>query len=194
MKNPIQLNQFLTENKQRTLQYLRNAFPTLSGDETEDVYQDSSITLYQNFCKGKLTDLTCTLYTYFLRICINLSLKLLNKRERMLTVAIGDGGTGTVAIPYDVLEQTMQYNDDSETMRIQQLKRRLVSAIIEEMSDQCRHLLVSHYVEGQRWSTIAKKYGLANAETAKSIAFRCRKKFREKYKSLAAKIEGLTKD
>lgn len=194
MKNPIQLSKFLTDNKQRTLQYLKNAFPALSFDDTEDVYQDSSLALYLNICNGKLNNLTSSLYTYFLRICINLSLKLLNKRERMLTVAIGDGGAGCRAIPCDMLEQAMLNEDESETRRIEERKQKLVNAIIVEMNEQCRHLLLGRYVDGYSWSSIAQRYGIANADTAKSIAYRCRKKFREKYHHLAAKIEGLTKD
>lgn len=188
MKNLSQLNQFLSENKQRTLQYLKKTFPALSGDDSEDVYQDSSVTLYLNIVNGKLTTLTSSLYTYFLRICINLSLKLLNKRSRMLTVAIGDGGTGYRAIPYDALEYAMQANDDSEPLLLEDHKQHVVETIVGEMSEQCRHLLIGRYVEGQSWSSIAKKYGLANADTAKSIACRYKKKFREKYQSLAARI------
>lgn len=185
MNNLIQLNQFLSENKQRTLQYLKKAFPALSGDDSEDVYQDSSVALYLNMCSGKLATLTSSLYTYFLRICINLSLKLLNKKSKMLTVAIGEGGTGSRAVSYDVLEYAMQANNDSET--IEDCKSNLFDTIVGEMSEQCRHLLIGRYVEGMSWNSIAKKYGLANADTAKSIACRYKKKFRQKYLKQASR-------
>ncbi len=187
MNNLSQLNQFLSENKQRTLLYLKKTFPALSGDDSEDVYQDSSITLYLNILNGKLTTLTSSLYTYFLRICINLSLKMLNKRSRMLTVAIDDGGTGCRTIPYDALEHAMQVNDDSEPRMLED-KQNLVETIVGDMGEQCRRLLIGRYVEGLSWSNIAKKYGLANADTAKSIACRYRKKVREKYQSLAKRV------
>ena len=194
MNNSIQLNRFLAENKPRTLQYLKNAFPILSEEDTEDVFQDSSLALYLNILEGKLTKLTSSLYTYFLRICINLSHKLIYKRGRMLTVAIDDGGKGCKAIPFDMLEQVMMDDDDSESRRIEERKQHLVNAIVGEMGDQCRYLLMGRYVEGQSWSDIARKYGLANANSAKSIACRCRKKFKEKYEYLVNRIEGLTKD
>ncbi|MBR6263646.1 MAG: sigma-70 family RNA polymerase sigma factor [Prevotella sp.] len=188
MKNFSQLNQFLSENKQRTLLYLKKTFPALSGDDSEDVYQDSSIALYLNILNGKLTTLTSSLYTYFLRICINLSLKMLNKRSRMITVAIGDGGTGCKAIPNDVLEYAMLANDDGDPLLQEENCENLVETIVGEMSEQCRHLLIGRYVEGLSWSSIAKKCGLANADTAKSIACRYRKKVREKYQSLAKRV------
>ena len=194
MKNLNQLNQFLSENKQRTLAYLKNAFPALSGNDSEDIYQDSSITLFLNITNGKLTTLTCSLYTYFLRICINLTLKLLNKRNKMLTVAINDEGAGCRAIPYDVLENAMQCSYDNDSRLIEDQKLHLVETIIEEMGEQCRHLLIGRYVEGESWSCIAQKYKLANADTAKSIACRYKKKLRQKYHHLVDKIEALAND
>ena len=130
MNKSIQLNRFLAENKPRTLQYLKNAFPILSEEDTEDVFQDSSLALYLNILEGKLTKLTSSLYTYFLRICINLSHKLIYKRGRMLTVAIDDGGKGCKAIPFDMLEQVMMDDDDSESQRIEEHKQHLVGAIV----------------------------------------------------------------
>ena len=188
MKNLNQLNQFLTENKQRTLAYLKNAFPALSSDDSEDVYQDSSLTLYLNIINGKLTTLTSSLYTYFLRICINLSLKLLNKRGKMVMVAIGDEGAGCRAVPYDVLENAMQSCYDIDSSLIEDQKLHLVETIMEEMGEQCRHLLIGRYVKGESWSCIAQNYELANADTAKSIACRYKKKIRQKYHHLVDKI------
>ena len=189
MSNLNQINQFLSEMKDRTLMYLCYAFPALSGDDIEDVYQDASIAFYLNICNGKLGSMNSSLYTYFLRICINQSLKMLKKKEQIQTLVIGDGGTGVKSVSYDVVEKAMMSYDDAETRRKEERKQHLVKILIGEMSDQCRNLLLGHYVEGQSWQVIAQQCGLANADTAKSIACRCRKKFKDKFMSLACRIE-----
>ena len=66
-----ELNVFFEENRQRTLCYLESRFPVLQEDDIEDIFQDSSITLFLKIQNNELLDLTSSLYTFFLSICIN---------------------------------------------------------------------------------------------------------------------------
>ena len=66
-----ELNAFFAENRQRTLCYLESRFPVLQEDDIEDIFQDSSIALFLKIQNNELLDLTSSLYTFFLSICIN---------------------------------------------------------------------------------------------------------------------------
>ena len=186
MKEIASIGKFIATNRARTLAYLRNKFTQLSQQDTEDIYQDASIVLYKNESLGKLKSLTCELYTYFLRICINLSLKMVNKYQRMTLVAIGNEGCGSV--PDGVLEQRMRFLEYDGYMVEQ--RENLAHAILGELSEESRRLMVSYYLEGNSWTDIAEKFGLSNANSAKSLACRCRRKLKGKYHELAQKLYG----
>ena len=64
-KIPLQgteLNRFIAEERNKVLSYLRKKF-SLSDDDLNDIYQESSVALFLNIQEGKLTNLTCTLST-----------------------------------------------------------------------------------------------------------------------------------
>ena len=65
-----ELNRFITDERNKVLAYLRKTF-SVSDDDLSDIYQESSVALFMNIREGKLSNLTSTLSTYFLRICIN---------------------------------------------------------------------------------------------------------------------------
>ena len=81
----IELNHFISNERNKVLSYLRKKF-SISDDDLDDIYQDSSLALYMNIQDGKLTTLTSTLSTYFLRVCINQALKFIEKQNRIVPI------------------------------------------------------------------------------------------------------------
>ena len=79
------LNNFISENQDRTLAYLRKRFTALDEEDLKDVYQESSMALFLNLLDGSYQQGGAGLYTYFLRICINQALKAVHNGSSTVT-------------------------------------------------------------------------------------------------------------
>ncbi len=184
-------NKFISENKERTLFFLKSKYSELSVDDIEDVYQESSLALYKNIQTNKLTELSSSLYTYFLKICINQSMKAISKQGKHIIVGINDTDIkqkNTVSL--SKVENVIRVCSESESSDVLERKTKLVHCILDAMTPQCKKLLWSFYAEDLNWATIAQQNGLSNANSAKSTANRCRNSFKEKYNELKSKIYG----
>ena len=159
---------FIADNRGRTLAFLVSRYSELSEEDAEDIYQESSVILYQNIKNGKVGKLSNSLYT---------------------TLGINDQDVVQRSMvsqaKVDSILNTAAACEDSEMM---ERKSKLVHAILEAMTQQCQRLLWSFYADDLSWSTIADMTGLANANSAKSSANRCRNAFKAKYEELITKI------
>lgn len=184
-------NKFISENRERTLFFLRSKYSDLSEDDIEDVYQESSLALYRNIESSKLTDLSSSLYTYFLRICINQSMKAMSKYGKHVTVGINDTDVRQKnMVSLSKVENIIRVSSEGESSDVLERKTKLVHSILDVMTPQCKKLLWGYYAEDMNWATIAQQNGLLNANSAKSTANRCRNSFKEKYNELKTKIYG----
>lgn len=186
------LNKFFAENRERTLAYLRKRFTALGEEDLKEVYQNSSLALWENLVAGKYEEQEAGLNTYFLRICINQALKAVSKSGVSVPLPensnFGDDGEYLD----DKLDELINYiyevesYDEHDKMRTENLVR----AIMKELSDKCQDLLWGHYGDGLSWEILADMYGLANATTASSTANRCRNQFRDLFNKKNARING----
>ena len=171
---------FIKKYEQRTVNYLSSKYSTLSEESIRDIIQDSLVTLHKNIEAKKVDE---PQYPYFLKICINLSLKAITKQGKHIIVGINDTDIqqkNTVS-RYKV-ESILQVCEEQESVINE--KKKLVHDALEEMASRCRDLLWSFYADELSWATIAGQFGLKNADTAKSQASRCRQTFKEKYNHL----------
>ena len=74
------LNRFISGEKGKILTYLRKNY-SVSDDDIDDIFQESSMALFLNIRDGKLSNLTSSLGTYFMKVCINQTLKFLGKQD-----------------------------------------------------------------------------------------------------------------
>ena len=184
-------NKFISENRERTLFYLKSKYSELSEDDIEDVYQESSLALYKNIETNKLTELSSSLYTYFLKICINQSMKAISRQGKHLTVGINETDVKQKnMISISKVENVIRVSSECESSEVVERKAKLVHSILDVMTPQCKKLLWSFYAEDMNWTTIAQQNGLSNANSAKSTANRCRNSFKEKYNELKTRIYG----
>lgn len=187
----VKFNKFISDNRERTLFFLKSKYVELSDDDIKDVYQESSLALYKNIEANKLVDLTSSLYTYFLRICINQSSKSIDKQRRHTIVGINDTDVKQKnMVSMSKVDSILKTCSEEETSEVMERKTRLVHSILDVMTPQCKKLLWSFYAEDMSWATIAQMNGLLNANSAKSTANRCRNTFKEKYNELKTKIYG----
>ena len=177
--------------KGKAISFLRNRY-SISDEDIEDIYQESLSALYLNIENGKLRELTCSFSSYFLQICNNQALKIVNKRKGIKKGQIIEDRT--ITNEYEVLEEKVDdlYNfcmtteEEDRKVRMQLL----VNNIIASMTDTCKNILHGYYWDDFSTSTIADMFSFSDANSVKAQKYKCVKKFRDKYNELKNKIYG----
>lgn len=180
---------YIEDEKLKAMSFLRNKFPKISDDDIEDIYQESLSALYINIKKGKLKELTCPFSSYFLQICNNQALKLVNKNKGIKTSPIIEDHT--ITNEYEILEEKvdelfsfcMTTIEEDKKVRLQLL----VNNIIASMTDTCKNILHGYYWNDFTTSTIAYMYNFTSADSVKTQKYKCINKFREKFIDLKKK-------
>ena len=184
-----ELNRFLAEEKGKVLAYLSKKF-SLSDDDLDDIYQESSMALFLNIQEGKLTNLTSTLSTYFLRICINQSLKFIGKQQKLVPLFDDNSVTEKDEFRPDKIDELYQLCTEDEDAERVAHSERIVQRIIEVMPDTCKNIFKGYYWDNFTTSTIADMFGFANANSVKAQKYKCIQKFRNKYNELMDRNNG----
>ena len=180
MKENEKIEKFVVKYREKTLNFLRKQFTTLSREDYEDIYQEASIVLFCKEAAGALQAVTCQLYTYFLRICINLSHKMVSRQQHMLLLSVsGEENVDTLLL----MEKSVL--EAQEACDARREKMALADRILAGLSEQSRRLLSGHYLEGKSWEEMASILGLSNADTAKSLACRYRRMLKKQYPAMA---------
>ena len=177
---------FIQKYEERTMNYLSSKYSVLSGESIRDIIQDSYVVLHKNIEAKKVAE---PQYPYFLKICINLSLKAIGKQGKHIIVGINDTDIQQAnMISMHKVESILQVSAEQDSVINE--KKQLVHNALGEMATRCKELLWSFYADELSWATIAGQFGLKNADTAKSQASRCRQTFKEKYNRLRIQTYG----
>jgi RNA polymerase sigma factor (sigma-70 family) len=124
-----------------------------TDEEARDIYQEALIVFWQKAVSNNLV-LTSKISTYLYSICQNLWRKELDRKSR-LSYEDKDGADGF---------------DPDRDERI-----KIINNCINELGDTCRKLLTYYYFDEMSMSDIAEKLGFANADTAKTKKYKCKK-------------------
>ena len=178
--------------KGKAFSFLRKRYDSLSDEDIEDIYQEAQSALYLNIENGKLQELTCPFSSYFLQICNNQALKIVNRRKGIKTKQINEDRT--ILNDYEVLEEKvdelysfcMTTEEEDRKLRLQLLVRKIIAS----MTDTCKNILHSYYWDDFSTSTIADMSNFSNADSVKTQKYKCMNKFRDKYNELKKKIYG----
>lgn len=184
-----ELNRFTTEERNKVLSYLRKTF-SVSDDDLSDIYQESSVALFMNIRDGKLSNLTSTLSTYFLRICINQTLKFMGKQKKVVPLFDDSRLTNKDSFRSDKIDELYQLCTEDEEAEWVSRSEKIVQSIIESMPDTCRNVFQGYYWDNLTTTTIANMYGFSNANSVKTQKYKCLQKFRTKYNELMSRIYG----
>ena len=183
------LNHFISGEKGKILTYLRKNY-SVSDDDIDDIFQESSMALFLNIRDGKLSNLTSSLGTYFMKVCINQTLKFLGKSSKAIPLIdesrISNGNT----VRDDKVDELYGFcmNTEEEDRKVRM--ELLVNNIIASMTDTCKNILQGYYWNDFSTSTIADMFGFSDANSVKAQKYKCVKKFRDKYNELKGKIYG----
>lgn len=122
-------------------------------EEAKDVYQEALLAFWQKAASGKL-EMTSKISTYIYSICQNLWRKELDRKSRLRNEekdgAVTDG------------------HDEQERVRI-------INQCINELGETCKKILFYFYYDDYSMDEIAEKLGFANADTAKTKKYKCKK-------------------
>ncbi len=184
-----ELNRFISDEQGKVVSYLRKTF-SVSDDDLNDIYQESSTALFLNIRDGKLSNLTSSLSTYFLRVCINQTLKFIGKKQKVVPLFNDNTLTNKDAFRPDKIDELYQLcTEDEEAEKVTRLEK-IVQSIIESMQDTCKNIFKGYYWDNLTTGTIADMYGFSNANSVKTQKYKCLQKFRSKYNELMRKIYG----
>ena len=184
-----ELNRFISDEQGKVVSYLRKTF-SVSDDDLNDIYQESSTALFLNIRDGKLSNLTSSLSTYFLRVCINQTLKFIGKKQKVVPLFNDNALTNKDAFRPDKIDELYQLcTEDEEAEKVTRLEK-IVQSIIESMQDTCKNIFKGYYWDNLTTGTIADMYGFSNANSVKTQKYKCLQKFRSKYNELMNRIYG----
>lgn len=180
------LNRFLSEERSKVFAYLHKVF-NMEDADLDDIYQDSSVALYLNLRDGKLTTLTSTLSTYFLRVCINQTLKFLSKKKRTVPLLEQITVTNKQEFMADKIDELFHLSTEEFSQQEQSYSERIVQAVLDALPETCRNIFLGYYWNNFDNNTIADTYGFANANSVKTQKYKCVTKFKQKYQELIRK-------
>lgn len=183
------LNRFISNEKEKVQNYLRKNY-SISEDDFEDIFQEASLALFLNIRDGKLSCLTGSLGTYFMKVCINQTLKFLGKRNKMMPLIDEHKILNSNSVRDDKIDELYGFCLDTEEEDRKVRMELLVNNIIASMTDTCRNILHGYYWNDYSTSTIADMFNFSDANSVKSQKYKCVKKFRDKYNELRNKIYG----
>ena len=183
------LNRFLSDERGRVLSYLRKQF-SVSDDDLDDIFQESSMALFLNVRDGKLSTLTSSLGTYFMKVCINQTLNFLGKNTKTMPLFDDRRITNSDFVRDDKIAELYGACIDAEEEEKKTRMELLVNNIIASMTETCKNILHGYYWDDFSTSTIADMFNFSDANSVKAQKYKCVKKFRDKYNELKNKIYG----
>lgn len=183
------LNRFISGEKGKIQTYLRKNY-SVSDNDIDDIFQEASMALFLNIRDGKLINLTSSLGTYFMKVCINQTLKFLGKNSKNIPLIDENAISNKNEIRNDKIDDLYGFCMDTEEEDRKVRMELLVNNIIASMTDTCKNILHGYYWNDFSTSTIADMFSFTSADSVKSQKYKCMNKFRDKYNELRNKIYG----
>jgi RNA polymerase sigma factor (sigma-70 family) len=122
-------------------------------DEAKDIFQDSLVVFWQKVTSKELV-LTSKISTYLYSICQNLWRKELERKSRLV---------------HESRDRAVLPDDD------RQERIKLVGQALNALGEGCKKILTYYYFEDRSMQDIADLMGFANADTAKTKKYKCKK-------------------
>ncbi len=134
-----------------------------SEEEAKDIYQEALIVLWQKVIADDNFVLTSKISTYLYSICQNLWRKELERKKRHT---------------FDQPERAEVPDQDTGE------RSEIIQKCLQELGETCRKILTYYYFDKLSMVDIAEKLGFANADTAKTKKYKCKKELDSKIKAI----------
>lgn len=162
-RDEMKISKLYSRLKKSTMPFLYNKFgANISKEELEDQFQDSFAILCAKLSDPKF-ELTATMSTFFTQICIFRCNKHLKKKSFEI---LGE----PTELDLENLYGTSRYPD------------KVIDSLTETLAvldSPCKEILTFFYYDKLSHQEIAQRLHMANADTSKSTATRCKKKLKE---------------
>jgi len=138
-------------------------------EEAKDIYQEALLAFWQKAASGKL-EMTSKISTYIYSICQNLWRKELDRKSRLKN----EEKDGIVRDSFDEEERA-----------------KLINQCLNDLGETCKKILYYFYFEDLSMDLIAEKMGFANADTAKTKKYKCKKELDKLVKTKYSTLDFL---
>ena len=174
------LGQFFDKERSKVLLVLRNRL-SITTEDAEDIYQNACIALYNNIQKGKLKTLTCSLYTYFSQICLNMGYNFVNRGHS--TTSFDQLVDNTQYDEYDLakLEAVLGLGQGD---RLSSKQVAMMRDIVQDLPQPCEQILWLYYGDDLSMKEIADIIGFNGADSVKSKKSQCMSKLKERFNKI----------
>lgn len=152
------LDKIYLEVKPGFFSFVKGNFPSVTSQETEDIFQDSIIDLYKNIQKGTLTEIEISFTAYVVHIGKMKLIKLVDKKQKQQTSNLDE-----------ILDVSVDVPDNIEWHKVEQM----VEFIFTNMDDGCKAILERYYFKKMSMNEIANELGYKNSDVVKSKKNRC---------------------
>ena len=169
------LGKFFEKERSKVLSILRNRLSIMTED-TEDIYQDACIALFNNIQKGKLKTLTCSLSTYFTQICLNLGYNFVNRGHSMTSFDQMLDNTQYDEYGLAQLEAVLGLGDGLSSEQTAMMRE-----IVQDLPHPCEDILWAYYGDDLNMNEIADLIGFNGADSVKSKKSQCMSKLKERF-------------
>lgn len=175
------LEQFHKVSRDMVLVYLQRNF-SLSIEDSEDIFNDSFITLNNNIQDGKLDNLTSSISTYFIGICKNKAREFLRSKNKVVNLSYDPGIKEQNTFLDDKVESILMLESDNDIAR--RKKEEIVRDVVRDLPSPCNELLWGFYRDGLSMKQLAEKFNYKSESSVKVTKHRCCEKFRERFNKL----------
>lgn len=178
------LNVFFEKERRKALILLKSKL-SLKQEDAEDIYQNACLSLYDNIISGKLTELSSSLSTYFIQICINQGYKYLRDNKKHMHGITWEELTPAGEYDSMQIEQLLGLGDgltpeQSQTMR----------DIVQDLPEPCESILWSYYGDSLKMDDIAKIIGFKNSDSVKAKKSQCMNKLKDRFAKIVSEFYG----
>jgi RNA polymerase sigma factor (sigma-70 family) len=168
-RNEQALLKGLAQNDRKSIEALyRSQYATVqtlilnnsgSTEDAKDIFQEALLVLYEKARSGNF-ELHCQIKTYLFAVARRLWLKRLHQSQHFSS-------------ELDIPEETVATDEDVELYEERSRDFELMEKAMHYLGEPCKSLLESYYLQKQRMSDIASRFGYTNADNAKNQKYKC---------------------
>lgn len=184
-----ELISFIRKERENIIEKVKVAYPSLRRTQIEDIFQDVCIALVDK-AKDEKFRLTCSLFHYVYRCSWNKAEHDTRHPEREWELPTDDvmhegnsDESEVQSVKEDKVDKLLDTIFDEPDEREELLNR--VCEVVKDLPEPCDKILFGMYsTPKKKQSVIAEECGYSNASVVKTMASRCKSKFRDKFKSI----------
>ena len=184
-----EFNNYYNNIEPNIISKVKSAYPSLHIEKIRDIFQEVCIKLVEK-AHDENFKLTCSLFYYVYRCCWNKAEHDSRHPEREWQLPtdnmMRDDNSDDFEkqpVQQDKVDQLLNSLFDEPDERAELLNR--VCEVVKDLPAPCDKILYGMYsTPKKRQEVIAKECGYSNASVVKTMASRCKSKFRDRFKSI----------